>query len=60
MGDWRQTAAPLTAEDLRRVFETVQDAPVRVCGTTEPHVVHPKAHGWTYCANCFGPVFVEA
>lgn len=55
--------APLTAETLRKAFEAARTAPMRVCGATEPHVVHPadkERGGWTRCANCFQPVEVPA
>lgn len=48
----------LSIEMLQSAIEMVANAPRRICGTTEPHVVHPKAHGWTNCANCFGACFV--
>lgn len=50
--------AVLTRGTLLAAIEKVRNAPMRVCGVTEPHVVHPRASGWTGCANCFGPVFV--
>lgn len=55
-----ETAPPLTREFITAAIQKVIDAPMRVCGATEPHIVHPKANGWTICANCLAAVFVEA
>lgn len=53
------TPIPFTAETLQRAFERIRDEPPRVCGATEPHVVHSKANGITHCANCFQLIEVE-
>lgn len=45
----------LTEADLRAAMEELLNRPIQVCS----HVVHPKATGWTICANCFQPVEVE-
>lgn len=50
---------PLTLDSLRAAMDAVRDAQPRRCGATEPHVVHPRAVGWTSCADCLSPVFVE-
>jgi len=49
----------LTLEGLQKALDQIYNAPPRVCGVTEPHVVHPKANGWTNCANCAEAVKVR-
>lgn len=46
-------------DNIRRAIEKIQNAPIEICGATYPHVVHPEAVGWTGCANCFSPVFID-
>lgn len=55
---YAKEARVLTKEDIEAAIEKVRE--VRPpCGTPENlHVVHPRAVGWTTCANCFGPVYV--
>lgn len=54
------TADPLTQDTLRKAYEFVRDNPFySVCGTAQrPHVVSPRARGWSMCANCFTTVWV--
>ncbi len=51
-------ANSLTVEDLQQAAEKIKTTPVRVCGVTFPHVVHPdsKDGTWGTCASCFAPV----
>jgi hypothetical protein len=52
-------AGVLTREMVLRAAEKLRSMPLRVCGATSPHVVHPKAFeqgGWWVCGNCFQPV----
>lgn len=58
MSEWDAIQPPLSVETLRAAVEMIEKAPRRVCGSTEPHVVHPGARGWTNCANCFGACFI--
>ena len=53
-------AKAITREDIERAMKAIQEAPVTICGVTHPHLVHPKAEGWTGCANlCGGYFYVE-
>lgn len=56
--DTTREAAPITIDALNELMRRCWEDPPRICGVTHPHVVHPRAEGWTLCANCFGPVFV--
>lgn len=49
----------ITHDTLVAYLKKIREEPVRPsCGTeSRPHVVHPGAEGWTYCAECFGPVW---
>lgn len=49
---------PLTLEMLQRAFDKIANAPVRVCGATEPHLVGPHSQGFTGCANCGEVIYV--
>jgi hypothetical protein len=56
-GKGTQEPGVLTREALERGFAEVLRQR-SVCGVHHPHLVHPRARGWTLCANCFGPVWV--
>lgn len=45
----------LTREDLEAAITALRNPSHSRCW----HVVHPQASGWTSCANCFAPVYVE-
>lgn len=44
---------------LRLAFREIATAAPHPCSEGR-HVVSPTARGWTNCANCYRPVFVEA
>lgn len=54
------SSQPLAADDIRAAAEKLMNGPSRPpCGSRDrPHAVHPRAHGWTMCGDCMGPVFV--
>lgn len=54
-------AGVLTADMWERAFAELRDRPVPpTCGSEErPHIVHPRAKGWTRCANCLQPLMTE-
>lgn len=49
---YKVDSTPLTLEILQKAMDEIWNAPVRICGVTEPHVVHPKADGITRCGMC--------
>lgn len=59
---WTPKAPPLTREMFRAAIEKMMNQPVRICGLTEPHVLHPhhwRDGGWGFCGNCMMPVECE-
>lgn len=62
---WNAEKADLRADllALRDRIAAGEFDTYRVCGVTEPHVVHPQhwEHGgWGTCGNCLGPVYIDA
>jgi hypothetical protein len=45
----------LTREELEAAVAALRNPVYERCA----HVVHPLVTGWTNCANCFAPVFIE-
>lgn len=54
------SGASLTRADLDALMDKIWNEPPRMCGATEPHIVHPQAEGWTVCGNCMMPVRVRS
>lgn len=54
---WKSStsATTLTSEMIRKATEKIKEDESLPCS----HVVGPYDKGWTMCAQCFGPVYVD-
>lgn len=62
IAQWDADGNQITIADIEAALQKLKDSPIRICGVTEPHIVHPKAlevPGFYTCANCFSPLLVE-
>lgn len=53
--NWANSAEPITREMVEQMMEReLQHEP-----QPHIHIVHPRADGWTICANCFQPLYIK-